>query len=356
MKHIAGGARAMHEKEGWAKRALRRLMGAAVIASVLFMALQVYAVVVHREAMMPLPEMVGNFEQTRSILENAAPRDEFTFLVAGDTRGANGIIENFLDAVKDVKPDFAVFLGDIFNATDMTEPYFRAECVGEMAMPFPIFLVVGNEDIYPDNFTLAQFEETYGPTVFSFEYQDCLFVFLCATGDPDGDEASMALLEKLIADDPSRYRKRFVFMHIPPKMDAPETHKLAAPEEFVTLFERLGADHVFAGHYHGYEQIERGGVDYVVTGGGGASLDRKSKFDQFHHGMLVTVGKDYVGKQIILTSRQYAFEDELERFAICNVYPWMSASPIVAYGIDALIVAGLVGLAVRRSRTRRGAA
>ena len=43
-------------------------------------------------------------------------------------------------------------------------------------------------------------------------------------------------------------------------------------ERWMPLFEQFGVDLVLNGHNHGYEHSMQNGVDYVVTGGGGAQL------------------------------------------------------------------------------------
>jgi hypothetical protein len=40
----------------------------------------------------------------------------------------------------------------------------------------------------------------------------------------------------------------------------------------VPLFEQYGVDAVFSGHSHAYERYAYNGIQYIVTGGGGAPL------------------------------------------------------------------------------------
>ena len=43
--------------------------------------------------------------------------------------------------------------------------------------------------------------------------------------------------------------------------------------EEVPLIEEYGVDLVLSGHWHSYERLEKGNCTYMVTGGGGGSLD-----------------------------------------------------------------------------------
>ena len=49
--------------------------------------------------------------------------------------------------------------------------------------------------------------------------------------------------------------------------------------EWVPLFEKYGVDFVFSGHTHAYLRGKKGGVNYVITGGGGGDLDKEKAFD-----------------------------------------------------------------------------
>jgi predicted phosphodiesterase len=49
-------------------------------------------------------------------------------------------------------------------------------------------------------------------------------------------------------------------------------NSLAVQQRWMPLFEQHGVDLVLNGHNHGYEHSIQNGVDYVVTGGGGATI------------------------------------------------------------------------------------
>jgi len=85
------------------------------------------------------------------------------------------------------------------------------------------------------------------------------------------------------------------FHHPPFSVSGPGSD-LTVRESWVPLFERHDVDLVLSGHSHLYERARVGGVDYLVTGGGGARLDgcgepawwtRRCRSD--HHFLLVEV-------------------------------------------------------------------
>ncbi len=324
------------------KRAL--LIGSSLAGCLLVLGmfgLEGYALVVQREAEAPLPERFGNFPRVRALLEGAAPKESFTFAVVGDTK-STGTFEKIAGELRPRDLDFAVLLGDCtYDGSEEEHGYFRAECQHEYALPFPVFYVVGNHDVSPDDFPLERFEEMYGPTLFSLEYQGRLFLFLRVLPDPYSNEDTMRFLRELRREDLSRHRHVFVFMHVPPPVaEAVGGHKCAEGEELLRILEDLEVDYVFAGDYHGYGRVDRGGTHYLVTGGGGARLDEK-RGRQFHHALVLEVAGDTVSESIVFVEREHDLEDALERYAIARAYPWMASHRAATLAVNALALAVL---------------
>lgn len=340
-------------------RTLSRPKAMCILAAVTLtlLAIEAYAVMSWQEGAAPLPPLFGNFERIRATLTSAPEKEEFTFAVAGDTRGANGIFERISAESRKTPTDFTVLLGDFAGATEAEHRFLRAEISEKFLPTSPVFCLAGNHDIDPRAFPIKRFEELYGPSIFSFEYQGCLFIGLRVIGDQESNQASLDFLISLLNKGTEKYRKVFVFMHIPPPVPAFDTRKFRAPEEFISLFQQLKVDYVFAGHYHGYARSTYGTTVYLVTGGGGATLDR-TKARQFHHALLVRVGRDYVTEQIVPGPSSYELADGLEGTAVTRVYPWLSRHRVGA-GILSTVLAGtLLGMAaaVARRKSKRAVA
>jgi hypothetical protein len=203
-------------------------------------------------------------------------------------------------------------------------------------MPFPVFYVVGNHDVSLDAFTISHFEREYGPSIFSFEYQRCLFVVLRILDPPFSNEESLEFLNRLKDVALEKYRYIFAFMHIPPPVSSGfEAREYQESEKLIQLFDELGVDYVFAGDFHGYARTKLRNTTYVVTGGGGAHLsDAKGK--QFHHAFVMKVGRDSVTETITPVPRHNDLEDRLERFAIAEVWPWMVRNTILVCILNAV--------------------
>lgn len=312
---------------------------------------QVYALVIQREGDRPLPPLFGNFPANRAVLESAPAKEGFSFAVAGDINSV-GTFEAISDRLRTLSLDFAVLLGDgSYGPAEPEHKYLRAE-LHEYALPCPFFYVVGNRDVSSEGFPLDRFERDYGPSIFSFEYQQCLFIVLRTLPEPFTNEESLEFLRGFRQIPKDRYRRRFVFMHVPPPV-TPLFRQRAVPEgdKLIRLFNELGIDYVFSGHYHRYDRIRLGSTNYIVSGGGGSRL-LKNPPGQFHHALVIHIGPDSVKEEMIVVPEHKNLDDILERFAIVEAWPMMKRHPAGTIGADILGLVLMIGL-LRRGPNRR---
>lgn len=305
-----------------------------------FFGFEFYVFLVHHfEGKRDLNHLSGNFPQNREKLCQEKQKDEFSFAIVGDTKGT-GTFEKIAKELRNEPLSFIVFLGDfVHKGTEGEHNYFKAEYISEFSFPFPSFFVVGNHDVDSRNFPISRFEEVYGPSIFSFEYQGCHFVILRILNAPYSNKESLQFLEKLISEKASsRYRKTFVFMHIPPPISSDfDARAFEGSDEIVPLIEKLNADYVIAGDYHGYARITRKGTVYLVTGGGGAHLEEK-KSGSFHHALVLGVTKDCVSEKILVVNRDEELQDRIERFALASMYPWLTNNLFAASLLNIILL------------------
>lgn len=337
--------------------ALGVLRFAVAIVAVATFLLEGYTLIVQREGNSPLPARFGNFEANRAALERQPEKEEFAFAVVGDTKSL-GTFERISEELRKMPLDFALLLGDAsYDGTEEAHGYFRAE-LAEYAQPFPVFYVVGNHDVSPEGFTVSRFEHDYGPSIFSFEYQGSLFIVLRILDQRFSNEESIAFLARLKNAPLGRYRHIFVFMHIPPPVSSDFiARKYQGHEKLVALCDEIGVDYVFAGDYHGYARVKLRDTTYIVSGGGGARL-KEEKGKQFHHALVVRVGKDFVSERFVYVDKENKAEDFFEKAAIMYIWPWFARHSFVAYCINGVLLLLLflvlkpLAAASRRRRTR----
>jgi len=303
--------------------------------------------IVYDEGNAVMPSNFGNFEKVRNILDDRPAKDEFSFAVIGDSRGYGALgyatFEEIMERLKDENLSFLVLLGDcVYKGTPYFHMYFKSEWSEELATKYPTFYLPGNHDIGKD-FTLSEFEDQYGPAIFSFEHQGNLFIFLNVLPEPYTIDGSIAFLESMLPFDRSAYNKVFVFMHAPITVQSTHsTKKVIDGDKLFPLFKDLGVDYVYAGDYHGYFREEHDGIDYIVTGGGGAKLI-KAKFGQFYHALIVTVRRDGgVFEEILQVAEARSLEDSMECLAMSEIYPFIKNNRILVIIINIAILLVLI--------------
>lgn len=288
-----------------------------------------------------LPATFGNFASVRRLLGRIGGDGSFSFAVVGDTQ-ARATYKRLADILKEEKLAFLVLLGDcVRRGRQRDHRFLRAKLAQELYLPFPTFYVVGNHDISEDGFSLDEFERWYGPTNFSFAYGGCLFVFLRILDRREYPTRESIGYLRSVLSDRVRYKKVFIFMHIPPPV-SPDivARRFDGADELISLCERHGIDYVIAADYHGYARVHHGKTTYLVTGGGGGRLFRRP--GNFHHAVVITVGPDRVSERIIAVAAARDLEGSLEYWAIADVYWWMYEHAWMTVAINIGVLFGIL--------------
>ena len=317
------------------------------------LAFEAYAIVVARSAAAkPLPDTFGNFERVRACLKNPKDPGKFSFAVAGDVHSSS-IFEKLCRSLRHEPISFLMLLGDtVRQPTPGYRSFLRAELAEEPPpLPFPIFCVVGNHDVSSGAFPISRFEETFGPTNFSFEYRGCLFIVLRLLPPPEPTAESLAFLESALKTRTADCRRVFVFMHCPLMSFGPVVTPIADAGKFIALFDRFKVDYVVCGHHHGYARTMVRDTVYLVSGGAGGRLD-PAETASFHHAVVITVTPDRVSENVIRLPAGEELEDQVERLAVAKAYPLMEEHPSILI-FDNLVILLLCALIVLRLLRRR---
>lgn len=331
-------------------RRISRIWAIGIIICILsIFVFEAYVFHMQQKTKLSPPPLFGNFQRVRDILTNAPLKEKFSFAVAGDRQGT-GIYPRIVEELRQSPVDFAVILGDAFTGSLEDHQFFRSQLADEYALPFPTLYIIGNHEV--KNMSISRFEELYGPTIFSFEYQDCLFIGLRIIGDHLTDGESLDFLRSLLEKEVKTYRRTFVFLHIPPPVPSFDNRKFTAPEELISLFRRLNVDYVFAGHYHGYARTQYGDTNYIVSGGAGAHLD-DDMISQFHHAVVIEVGQNHIAERIIQIPEQLDIKNKLKKYAIAEAYPLFLQYKVVVYIIN-LILFVILLFSIRYAIFRKG--
>lgn len=229
------------------------------------------------------------------------------FVIMGDNRnstpwssGGNKVYAKVIQQVNALQPDFAVNLGDF--TFDSLRPHWKTFEELTSAAQAPYLTVVGNHDIL---FGRSYYETRYtqphpetGLDDYSFDYGNSRFIMM-DSANYNFTERQFAWMEKQFQTD----KKKFVFSHTPPSV-GPWEHKLAPSPEvgkrWMEMNEKYKVDHVFLGHVHLFDQQTFNGIDYTVSGGAGAPLDKNKGFGQgVYHVVMVEINGDQVNTQMV---------------------------------------------------------
>jgi predicted phosphodiesterase len=219
----------------------------------------------------------------------------YTFAVCGDSRGGDEIYREILRRVEKDGAAFFVNTGDLVLRGLESEFVHFAELMADFALPF--YPVAGNHDAAGAD--LSSFLKYSGaPSVhYSFEHGNGHFIIVDSHGGGVNTPELTWLEGELSAVDKPL---TFVFLHHPPyDPDGTDYTMQWGNDRFMHLMEEYDVDIVFAGHIHAYVEGERGGVRYIITGGGGAPLYGGEHPQAFHHYVRVEVQGTQVSTQVV---------------------------------------------------------
>lgn len=218
------------------------------------------------------------------------------FAVLGDASPAavkdppSRVLVQAVEEINQTGAELVLFTGDLVCGRtlrrDDTRRQFDEAKSALDRLRAKLLIVPGNHDVDGAG-GREEFERHFGAAPWSFTHRGWTFLGL-STEEP-GTRGLIAgeqrqWLERQLADAQS---KLIVVMHRPvwPTL-LPEHryHSLPQPE-LHELLARHSAAAVFCGHEHHYQQQSKDGVQYLITGGAGASLLP----DGYHHFLLATV-------------------------------------------------------------------
>lgn len=220
-----------------------------------------------------------------------------TFVAFGDAGSGSASQQAVRDRLAQTPFDLALIAGDIVydrgTYAEFEARYFAVYAALIDHLPF--YTAPGNHDYATDRaapyltlFSLPRqaLREPDQEHYYSFDYGDAHFVAV-DTNAPlasIGDAATDDMADWLAADLRQTAKPwKVVFLHHPPYSSGPHGSQAHVRDQLVPLFEQGGVNLVIAGHDHDYERtiplrgdrpasFAEGGIVYLVTGGGGATL------------------------------------------------------------------------------------
>jgi 3',5'-cyclic AMP phosphodiesterase CpdA len=231
----------------------------------------------YRVASQAAPQSVASADHTFQTAV-APTTTSFRFAAYGDTRSQADVHAQVVKAIIAAAPRFVLHTGDLVadgtKESDWQTGFFGpAEPLMANTVMFP---VLGNHErnspLYYQYFEVPEGGGDHRERWYSFTYGDAKFIGI----DTEADFSPGSPQYVWLADELQRSTSQwlFVFQHVPAYSSGAHGGSKAVQDVLVPLYERYGVDVVFCGHDHLYERSVKRGVQYVVTGGGGAPLYR----------------------------------------------------------------------------------
>jgi 3',5'-cyclic-AMP phosphodiesterase len=222
------------------------------------------------------------------------PRDNFTFVVLGDSRDGDEIFKRGLKLAKSYDPLFVLHGGDYSGHGGEGETAHFLSMVNGTIPELPLFVVLGNHE------NREVFAREIGPANFTLKSKR-LGLTLVAVDDA-ADALQRPELNYLQSQLEAGGKTRFVAMHVPPKTDRWSWHVFTeGAEELKTILARNRVQGAFFSHVHLFDKSEYGGVPAFITGGAGARLVPFGfPGDPVYHILVVRVKKGKVSFEKVL--------------------------------------------------------
>ena len=193
--------------------------------------------------------------------------------IYGDSRTNHEIHRQIVEAIIKTEPEAVFHVGDLVaNGEDPKEWARFNEIAAPLTARAKLFPLLGNHDLggtnFEDNFELPGNERWY-----CIERIGVLFVLLDDNSTLQPGSPQYRWLENVLREQGGRAAFRVVMFHRPIfTTGKPMEDEAGIKDALMPLFARYGVSLVVNGHVHAYERLRVKGIDFVITGGGGAPL------------------------------------------------------------------------------------
>lgn len=268
----------------------------------------------------------SNEDETEALISDVstfetAPKTDspIVFALISDTQGNPEVANKMAKFAWSQRPDFLVIPGDLTDTGTVlehwTEQFFPSMDV--LISRVPMYPVLGNHErnahYYYDFMALPDPEYYY-----TFDYGPAQFFMIDSNKKCDAGSEQYVWLEKQLKASQASWK---IVVHHHPVYSSDENdygnlwkqNKSSQGDMNVRamskLYDQFGVDVVFNGHIHSYERtwpvkdgkvVDRGGVQYFITGGGGGSLETagpsrpafQNTVKRGHHYAMVRINGD----------------------------------------------------------------
>jgi hypothetical protein len=298
--------------------------------------------------------------------------DRMKIALYGDTREGDGPHRRLIAQMVETGVDVVIHTGDFgLHANDEAGWIDHLASTLPVAERTPHILALGNHELYAPQGTdaLSRALEKFPPpadpeaendgaprSAFHVRIGPVLIVSLDSNQTLAKGSAQYRFLDDVLA---KKSDARFVFVALHHGVRSSGPHGPHPDSDDVAeLFERYGITASLSGHDHTYERIVRNGISYIVSGGGGAPLYQRGRFEpgsqafaSTYNWVLITIDGDHADMEAyslegaVLDSAPLAPRDRVEAASV-----QARSDPRVVLGAAALLACAFVWAATRLAR------
>jgi len=287
-----------------------------------------------------------------------APKRSSPFVTAwwGDNHGGTTILATHVTNLLAHSPNLICVAGDMVNSgnaiSEWHNYWFKPLETLNAAQTTPVIYARGNHD---GEHALSYAYSTLpgNEAWFAFDYGNSRFIFLDSEASTSTSIDQFNWLKaELSRPETQQAAFRIAVFHKPPYVNlwngGGYTGEAFVQNDWVPLFTQFNVDLVIGGHMHAYQRGASNGVMYVVSGGGGGTIDTEVVASwpsvqvehSQHHFDIMSVNGPALSWETYNTSNQL-----LDLFALTSRVPvvgWQSSVPVG--GALALTVGGKPGV------------
>ncbi len=252
------------------------------------------------------------------------------FVVIGDVRiqeevrpviPLNDIFLYNIEQINILKPDYVFVVGDLIYGYTKNKEELNYQWNGFFKtisfLNSKYYLVNGNHDTSSNEVGEEVFKKRVGELRWVKRFKNKLFIALNTEEISHVSEISdeQFLFLKNALKKYKRVKYKFVMLHKPlwwKNYDENDWFKRIHP-----LLKKYKVNAVFAGHFHEYEYRKIDGIEYIVTGGGGAELGDESYNGAIYHFLYAKESKNGIDFYVVsnrgLLKKDFVTPEKKER-------------------------------------------
>ena len=221
-------------------------------------------------------------------------------IVYGDSRHGHAIHRDIVSAIMAESPVAVFHTGDYVTNPDREDQWdVFFEIVTPLCDSTAFYPARGNHDGKESSFA-SRFSLPGGTTWYPVDLRDMRFLLLDSNSPltPNSPQYQWLTDELFVTDE----RYLCVVLHHPIYNSTAGGHaedEKGLISHLESIFISSGVDLVFSGHVHAYERLEKDGITYLISGGGGAGLYSQAKrsdcsivYEMKHHYIRLSAGRD----------------------------------------------------------------